>query len=761
MGMFFQGGGGYQPTGREVWHMEQRRQEQQWKAADREQDAANKIIWGIHDQVRTIDAQGHKQNEAVAAEVTKMGSGEVKRILSAGVTQYSGATHANSKGIVVWHWRATTPEAVPIGLRRKDAGPLMMLRHGGGVPRENHVWRAAARRDQTILDDTEVVTWAKRSRELITECEERYPILPKLRDDNWMTQFMSAAGMNRESTQQVPVSTAYGEMALPVRTVHVPELVAVEVQQDGLELVFAHREGESAKTWAARLDTMRSMFKAQGVHSERLRVTEDRDGSVRLRFDDAPSAFPKAIAPPVTQPVQSVAEAKQRYRDFRWNLGMDARGTVIAPSIREVFHVLAVGGTGSGKSVWVRGLIESARLSGFRIYLGDGKQTDYPALENAAGVAMRSSDAAQHVVLVAEVHDEMVRRQAVAEQRKRDGHADPFDFDPILIVLDEFASMRGDVLAFCDDKKPAMEPWLKQIAAISRKGRELKTHLVLASQDLYVENIPNQWQANFQLLVSLGEVEDKTLETKFIPDQMKEEAKRVGSRITRKDRGRGLFVDKANPAAIRIVEFQSFYSYSPGSTSLAPGAPADVAPPTPEVRSVWEQQLVAAEQMLRLYPRLGIKVESPEWRTDARGEKNASIQDLQSVATIALDDRDGNPIPELVKYDQRTAEWLGHEHVTVSARGSAVTWDDDDKPAGDPPKAVEEPAEPSTLGLTPEQIRAEAIRLGLIPADAPAGDADAEGVSEADTDVNTEVPDEPAVPTKTTKPKTNNTIGDF
>ncbi|MGC7194446.1 hypothetical protein RA997_23155, partial [Mycobacteroides abscessus subsp. abscessus] len=78
--------------------------------------------------------------------------------------------------------------------------------------------------------------------------------------------------------------------------------------------------------------------------------------------------------------------------------------------------------------------------------------------------------------------------------------------------MDEFASMRGDVLEFVGNKRQAMEPWLNAIAAITRKGRELKIHLVLASQDLYVENIPNQWQANFQLLVSLGEIEDKTLD---------------------------------------------------------------------------------------------------------------------------------------------------------------------------------------------------------------------------------------------------------
>lgn len=715
-----------------MWRQDQRRQEQAHRDLLRDSDAADAERARTEERVRVIMARAQADAERAVTEVAKRYGAEEKRLLGQPVVRYTGATRNLAGGLVVWHWRAACSPALAarLGVQRADAGPLCVLRPCGGLTETDSAPDVFASLDASLLDDPEFMNWAGAVAELWHEdVTTRYQILGKLRDDDWWARVSESAGIADSQTGTESLAGRYGAVERKITTVGIPSVAGVEVTQDGLEISFEHAPNASASKWAKGLDLLKNGFRAAGMDSSNLRLTDSTDGGVVLRFDDAPSSFPKAVAPPVTEPVASVEGAKRRYKEFRWQLGLDARGNVIAPSIREVFHVLAVGGTGSGKSVWVRGLIESARLSGFRVYLGDGKMSDYPALENAPGVVMRSSDAAQHVVLVAEVHDEMIRRQAVAEQRKREGHPDPFDFEPVLCVLDEFASMRGDVLEFVANKKQAMEPWLNAIAAVTRKGRELKIHLVLASQDLYVENIPNQWQANFQLLVSLGEIEDKTLDTKFIPDTLKDEAKRVGARITRKDRGRGLFVDKANPAAIRITEFQSYYSFSPGSTLLTPGAPADVAPPTDEVRSVWEQQQAGAERMPRLYPRIGIRVENGEWA------KDASVTELMAVPTVALDDADGRPVPSMVKYDQRTPEWLGREQATITAqRGSAPTT----KSPVTPP--VSAPADITGMSESErrEAVRQEAIRLGLLP--------DAESVEEQEQSEVTETDETPKRP---------------
>lgn len=694
-----------------MWRQDVRRQEQMHRDLMRDADQADAEREKTAERVRVIISKAQVAAESARGKVEVRYGAEERRLLGQPVTRYTGATRNLAGGLVVWHWKVVPSPALAarLGVTRTDAGPLAVLRPGGGLTETDSAPDVFAGLDASLLDDQTFMDWAAQVAEIWHgDVTPRYGILARLRDDDWWARVSESAGIADSQTTPETLSGRYGPVERKVMTVSIPSISGVEVSQDGLEIAFAHAPNASAAKWASKLDLLKNGFRAAGMNAGHLRLTDSTDGGVVMRFDDAPSSFPKAIAPPVTEPVSSIEEAKQRYKDFRWRLGLDARGNVIAPSIKEVFHVLAVGGTGSGKSVWIRGLIESARLSGFRVYLGDGKMSDYPALENAPGVVMRSSDAAQHIVLTAEVYDEMVRRQAVAEQRKREGAADPFDFEPILVIMDEFASMRGDVLEFVANKKQAMEPWLNAIAAITRKGRELKIHLVLASQDLYVENIPNQWQANFQLLVSLGEIEDKTLDTKFIPDTLKDEAKRVGARITRKDRGRGLFVDKANPASIRVTEFQSYYSFSPGSTLLTTNAPADVAPPTDEVRVVWEQQQEAAVQMPRLYPRVGIKVEKGDWA------KDASVTELMSVPTVALDDANGDPVPNLAEYDQRTSEWLGREQVTITAqRGSAPTTKNHVTPPNPAPTDTAETSD----GERREAIRREAIRLGLIPDD--------------------------------------------
>lgn len=655
----------------------QRQADQRRNAAEKESNSfynkANDVRWNLDEKLRSAEERAAKEAHSAAAEIDRDGEKELRRLLSQTVQQWSGGI---KKRTVIWHWRTPNPT-----LERKDVGPLYMIprdpsyRQQGQAATENPKF-------QSLLRTPEGQEWAKSVHAAIAEMRERYPFLPKLcREREWLGEKLHRAGVTETKRKPDTVQTEYGAVDRTIEIIRVPVLDHIEIGEEGLVLVFEHHAGDNAQAWASKVPALRNIFRSVGVDATRLHVTDGlKDGSVRLEFSDAPSAFPPAVAPWVTEPVQSVAEAHAKYQDFRWPLGLDARGNVIAPSIKEVYHVLAVGGTGSGKSVWMRGLIESARLSGFKVFLVDGKQADYPALQNSPGVVMRSSDAAQHVVLIAKVLRELEKRQAISEQRKAEGHPDPYDFDPILLVADEFASVRDDVLALFDGKANAMKPWLNAIAAIARKGRQMRVHMVLASQDLYVENIPNQWQGNFQLLVSLGEIEDKTLDTKFIPEKLKDEAKRVGSKITRKNRGRGLFVDKVDAQNIKIVEFQSFYSFSPGSTSLAEDAPPDAAPPTEEVRAVWQQQLRASEQMPRLYSRLGIKVEDSDWAKDSDVAKGADCVALMNTPTITLDDKNAGfaPIPERVQYDHRTPQWLGRESVGAPS----IDLDDDDDDFG-------------------------------------------------------------------------------
>ena len=192
-----------------------------------------------------------------------------------------------------------------------------------------------------------------------------------------------------------------------------------------------------------------------------------------------------------------------------------------------------------------------------------------------------------------------------------------------------------------------------------------------------------------------------------------------------------------------MVEFQSFYGWSPGTTSLAPDAPADVRPPTPEVRAAWERWVPISTAVPWIMPRLGIKVDGPDW---ADGELDA----VADTATVPLTNPDGTVKPGMEKFDPASPEWPGRAG-TDHLRGAGIDFDDapapvpadvapapvpaDVAPAPVPDRGTTEPVTPAPVPAamipepdTPEPpsaeddedayralIAAEARRMGLIP----------------------------------------------
>lgn len=688
----FGGNGGYQPTAKDRYHEDRAEYTYQRNQRDRERNEARKILDSIPSLVEKEETKWRRAasdaRKAIASTFEPLERAERTRP----VTQYSGGSRAHPQPLIVWHWQCPMPEGCRVkisGESRRDAGPLLALGAGGGIGSEDIF--AAALRGQ-LGSRKAYPEWAKSVSAALKECEQRYPILGRLRDDRFLADLLVHAGVARTDKKNHPEQGTYGLYQRPITVVQVPVLVGVEISPDGLELRFAHESGVTAADWAKNLAGLRSEFGANGIHdASHLRIVEDpSDSSIRLHFDDAPSSFPRAVPPPPVLAAATVDEARANYRELEWKIGVDARGNEIAASVKDVFHTLVAGETGVGKSVWINSLIEAWRPNG-KVFLIDPKGVDYIALENAPGVVMRSETPAQHVVLLGEVVRELKRRERTAGRSKRDGAGGGFSFEALLLVIDEVSSLLIDIEAKWGVS--GVKAFLNAVDLLLRKGRAFGIHVVLGNQDLYADSIPVAMQNNCQMLVALGTLTDRTLGSKFFPESLKDSATRVGQRISSKNKGRALFVDREHG---KVSEVQTYYAWSPGTTSLDPDADPKVAPPTAEVRAAWVEADKVCQSLPRLYPRLGIKVDGPDWAEDT------TVADLLNVPTVVLDDENMQPIPELLPYDhRRELDWIGAE-----------TWDDDDDPST--PEVVRHHAAPKAEQGVPASDEAEADDDGLV-----------------------------------------------
>lgn len=613
-------------------------------------------------------------------------------------TVYRGGTRGVTGPIFIWHWRT---DGKRVGVDYTDApagyGGCVWLPSGGGLDPQQHAMGPAA---QFVTDSPEHRAWlADTVTPAVTEAVTRYcSLLGKLRNDAWFADLCVRTGIAMTEARTDTHQGTYEAIQQKVTIIDVPRLIHGRVEQDGLVLVYAHRVGDSAGRWSKSLDALRNAFRAEGVDASRLRVTDADDGGIELRFDDAPSSFPTAVAPPAVEPVSSTADAAARFPKLRWPLGVDARGGAIEPSLQKFPHVLVAAATGGGKSVWLRTVIETMRVQGAGVFVCDGKRSDYVALATQPGVAMVTTEPAAHAVAIAEVHDLMDQRREEAGCAKAAGDPDPYRKYPlVLLVLDEFATMRDEWRTLAGRGKDTAV--VAMLASILRVGREARIACIISSQDIYVENVPQHWQDNMPLFVSLGAPSQRTLAGGAIPDALRSDVQRIGDRITRDDPGRGIYIDRA---AFKVREIQSCYGYSPGTAVPS-------AAPTAEVRAAWEAAEAVAARMSPLYPRLGIAAEGPEWRD--------SFDTILDTPTAELTDAAGNPILAAERFDPFNPEWSGapdrgsrrrrltHAAATATEAAQVVTSSNE---------ATDADTEDDSYRA---RIAAEAARLGLIPAD--------------------------------------------
>ncbi|AGB26995.1 DNA segregation ATPase, FtsK/SpoIIIE family (plasmid) [Mycobacterium sp. JS623] len=354
--------------------------------------------------------------------------------------------------------------------------------------------------------------------------------------------------------------------------------------------------------------------------------------------------FPPWVAPPLPEVIiDSPEEAIRRYDKFTIGIGVDELGERLEYALKDYHHWLIIGGTGSGKSVFVRGIIEQLRAGGIPILAGDGKGTDYTSLNGEAQMVMISSSPAEHPRLVHAAVQELSRRRRVAQERKAAGHPDPMGFPAWAIILDEFATMRNEVAGLYEEHPGKDNAFVEDLRVMFKVGREFRMHMMLSTQDLYARTIPRDILGQCKLIITLGPPSDMTLKQAFT-QEMEPKARRVGELISPESQGRGLV---AVPETASVKEFQSYWSYTPGTDIDGPKVPEGI-------RGLWRTYRDNVSRKIpKLYSRQWFCVEDPEFAS-------LPMAELHALKMVNLDLDDGTPDPQMFQYDKSRDDYNGH-----------------------------------------------------------------------------------------------------
>lgn len=362
--------------------------------------------------------------------------------------------------------------------------------------------------------------------------------------------------------------------------------------------------------------------------------------------------FPPIVLPSVPDSVVTDADdAADRYDGFHFVIGVDAYGEDILINPKVMPHGMVIGGTGSGKSVFNRGLLEDLRVNGWQIVLVDGKVSDYVSMVNVPNVVAVGKTVEDWVRLTQFVVEQMDARYALSVERQKKGLGDPFNQPPMMFLLDEFGSVVRDVRSRYGKK--GLDAFYDDLKSIAAKARQAKIHMIIATQEIYAETFPGALKSNLSYVISLGVPDGNTLANAF-SNEARPAATRIGQSIRKSDRGRGI-IQLDTPDGAKVVEFQTYYGYSPGDPD---GIPKKEGP----VKRAWtEYKERASDKVPLLYPRVWWQEPHPDELKEVE-----TVEEMEDFPMVVIQSRDGTIKESMKHLDRNGDDYIGDQ---VSSEG--------------------------------------------------------------------------------------------
>lgn len=278
----------------------------------------------------------------------------------------------------------------------------------------------------------------------------------------------------------------------------------------------------------------------------------------RVRFEVRP-ALPKLVAHPA--PATTAADGR-----YRLPMAVGEDGEVIAWNLRGLGpHLMVVGKTGSGKTVIILGIVIEACARGWPVWICDPKRVEFMGLRSWPNVQLVATTVEDQIATIYRAWEEMEARYALVESE----HADEGDFEPLILVLDEYRDFVGAASEWYSRIKvrgmPSKCPVFEKVSSLARRGRTAQIHVVLGTQRPDAEFLTGEMRDNFATRISLGRLSPQGA-------MMMWEAAYIGVSVPRGIPGRGTVVTDDD----RPVEVQGYWTPDPRRAARA-NVPADLA----------------------------------------------------------------------------------------------------------------------------------------------------------------------------------------
>lgn len=213
----------------------------------------------------------------------------------------------------------------------------------------------------------------------------------------------------------------------------------------------------------------------------------------------------------------------------------------------KVPQLLVSGGTGTGKTSTSHSIVSEFCASEWPVWISDAKQVEFLAFRDYPNVQLVATSVEQQVAMIWHVLQLMQWRYKLIET----GRARVEQFEPLLVVLDEFTEFRDELLEWYPGVKAkggeSKPPTLKHVARIARKARTARIHLAVLLQRPDAAFLSGEMRSNFGMRASMGRLDPSGA-------IMMWENAATGVTIPRGKTGRCVSTDETG----RVVEAQAY-----------------------------------------------------------------------------------------------------------------------------------------------------------------------------------------------------------